>query len=211
MKKLIIALVAAIFSTSSHAQIQAGEFSMDKSTVYYGVRLGLNVANITGDQETLSSKAGLNFGAVVGLRISETTPLFIESGLYYTQRGAEKNRTEVNLNYLEIPILIKAGFNVTDDIAVLPFIGPTFAVGISGKQKGYKKDDKGVETFYSEKSFGSNGNYKRGDMGIKLGCGAEWNMLYAELGYQFGVANILDSDEFTQHGNALFLNIGVNF
>lgn len=207
MKKLLISIISILFSATSFAQIQAGEFSMDKSTVYYGVRLGLNVASISGDKETLGAKAGLNFGGVVGLRISETTPLFIESGLYYTQRGADKDRNEVNLNYLEIPILIKAGFNITDDIAILPFVGPTFAVGISGKQKWY--DDK--NDFHSEKSFGSNGSYKRGDMGIKLGSGIEWNMLYAELGYQFGVANIYDSDEFTQHGNALFLNIGVNF
>ena len=211
MKKLFLALVATIFSTTSFAQIQAGEFSMDQSTVYYGVRLGLNVANITGDGTTLSSKAGLNFGGVIGLRVSETTPLFIESGLYYTQRGAEKDRDEINLNYMEIPVLIKAGFSVTDDIALLPFVGPTFSFGISGKEKGYKKDDQGKDVFYSHSSFSSNGSYRRADMGIKLGCGAEWNMLYAELGYQFGIANILDSDEFTQHGNALFLNIGVNF
>jgi hypothetical protein len=48
-------------------------------------------------------------------------------------------------------------------------------------------------------------------MGFKLGCGAEFNKLYLELGYQFGITNIWDSDEITGHNNALFLNFGVNF
>ena len=211
MKKLLLAIAAVLFSASSYSQINTGEFSVSESSVYYGVRLGLNLSNLSGDGETLGTKAGLNLGAVIGLRLSDTTPLFLESGLYYTQRGAEKGKTEVNLNYFEIPVLIKAGFNVTDDIAVLPFLGPTLSLGISGKMKGYQKDEKtGDEEFYSESSFGK-AKYSRPDVGIKLGCGAEWNMIYVELGYQFGIANILDSDEFSQHGTALFFNLGVNF
>ena len=48
-------------------------------------------------------------------------------------------------------------------------------------------------------------------MGFKLGCGAEYNKLYAEVGYQIGVTNILDADGVSGHNNALFLNLGVNF
>ena len=51
----------------------------------------------------------------------------------------------------------------------------------------------------------------RNNMGFKLGCGAEYNKLYLELGYQFGITNIWDSDAITGHNNALFLNFGVNF
>lgn len=206
MKKLLLSIAAILFSASSFSQINAGEFSVDESSVYYGVRLGLNLANLSGDGHTLGTKTGLNLGGVIGLRLSDTTPVFLESGLYFTQRGAEEGKTEINLNYLEIPILIKAGFNVTDDIAVLPFIGPTLSLGISGKMKGY--DENGV--FDSESSFDSD-KYSRPDVGIKIGCGAEWNMIYLEAGYQFGITNVLDSEEYSQHGNALFMNLGVNF
>jgi hypothetical protein len=48
-------------------------------------------------------------------------------------------------------------------------------------------------------------------MGFKLGCGAEYNKIYAEIGYQFGVTNFLDDDDFSAHNNALFFNLGVNF
>lgn len=206
MKKLLIAIAAVLFSAPSFSQINTGEFSVDESSVYYGVRFGLNVASLAGEKETLGTNTGINLGAVIGLRLSDTTPIFLESGLYYTERGASKGKTEVNLNYLEIPVLIKAGFEATDDIAILPFIGPTISLGIAGKMKGY--NEKG--DFYSESSFGSD-KYSRPDVSVKVGCGAEWNMIYLETGYQFGIANVLDSEEFSQRGNAFFVNFGVNF
>ncbi len=48
-------------------------------------------------------------------------------------------------------------------------------------------------------------------MGFKLGCGAEYNKLYLEIGYQFGVTKFFDADGIVSHNNALFLNFGVNF
>jgi len=204
MKKLFFALVATIFSTTSFAQVQAGEFSMDQSTVYYGVRLGLNVANITGDGTTLSSKAGLNFGGVIGLRISETTPLFIESGLYYTQRGGKDGSYTADLNCLEIPILLKYGIKATDDIAVLPFIGPYFALGVGGQTEYSGIDGKEKESTYDHL-------LNRNDMGFKLGCGAEYNMIYVEVAYQFGLHNIAEDSDLSIHANQLSINLGVNF
>ncbi len=206
MKKLILAFVAFCCSVSSYSQVSAGDFTVKDAALYYGVRLGGNLSYISGDLETLGNKWGLTFGGVIGMRISDVTPLFIESGFYYTQMGAKKDRNKVELDYLEIPILIKAGFELQNDIAVLPFLGPVFGIGIGGKKKGYDE----AKNFYSESSFGQD-KYLRPDMGLKLGCGAEWNMLYAELGMRFGIANILDSNEFAQHNNALFMNVGVNF
>ena len=160
--------------------------------------MGLNVANISGDFEQASgSKAGFNFGGVIGLRVSDTTPIFLESGLYYTERGAKKGSDKVGLTYLEIPLLIKYGIQATDDIAVLPYVGPAFGFGIAGKMK------PGNASSYD--------TFNRPDVGFKIGCGAEYNMLYLEAGYQIGMANILDSDDYTAHGNAFFVNFGVNF
>lgn len=209
MKKIITSFVAALFAVPSFAQLHSGGFSLDETSVYYGVRLGLNVSSFSGDHVSskLDSKAGLTFGGVLGLSLSDViTPLFLESGLYYTQLGAKENKDEVNLNYLEMPLLIKAGFEVSNDFAILPFIGPTFGLGIAGKTKGYDDNN----NFYSHSSFGK-GKCLRPDVGIKIGSGIEWNVLYLELGYRFGVANVYDSDEFSLHNNAFFANIGVNF
>ena len=210
MKKLLVAIVAVLFAAPSFAQFNSGGFSLNESTVYYGMRLGLNVSNLTGDMDDNGAKAGLNFAGVLGLRISDSTPIFLESGLYFTQRGASKDKnTYVSLNYLEIPLLLKYGIAATDEIAVLPFIGPTFSYGVGGKMKGGEGADK-------ESSFGSN-KFTRPDVGIKVGCGAEYNKLYLEMGYQFGLTNIADwkipgkNDDASVHNGAFFVNLGVNF
>ena len=209
MKKFLVAIVAVLFAAPSFAQFNSGGFSLNESTMYYGMRLGLNVSNLTGDFDENGAKAGLNFAGVLGIRVSESTPIFLESGLYFTQRGASKDKnTYASLNYLEIPLLLKYGIAATDDIAVLPFLGPTFSYGVGGKMKGGEGDDK-VSSFGSDK-------FSRADVGIKVGCGAEYNKLYLELGYQFGLSNIADwklnaKDDASVHNGAFFVNIGVNF
>lgn len=204
MKKFLMAIVAVLFAAPSFAQYSSGGFSLSESSVYYGMRLGLNVSTLTGDDygKVMGGKAGLNLAGVIGLRVSQSTPIFLESGLYFTQRGGSKDKnTYVDLNYLEIPILMKYGVQVADEVAILPFIGPTFSIGIAGKTKfgdGMPKDS-------------SYDYFNRTDVGIKLGCGAEYNKLYLETGYQFGITNIAKLDDESAHSGAFFINLGMNF
>ena len=202
MKKFLVAIVAVLFAAPSFAQYSSGGFSLSESTVYYGVRMGLNFATVTGDlpSDVKGAKTGFNFGGVLGLRVSQTTPIFLESGLYYTERGCKNGDNKIGLTYFEIPLLIKYGIQATDEIAVLPYLGPAFGFGIAGKVKPS-----------NDSSFSSEGGFNRPDVGFKIGCGAEYNMLYLEAGYQIGMANIARGDNETAHGNAFFINFGVNF
>ena len=206
MKKIFVALMAVLFSAPSFAQYSSGGFQLDESSIYYGIRLGINFAGIGGDlmdHIDMGTKTGMTLGGVVGIRLSDTTPVFLESGLYYTERGAKKDKDKIGLTYLEIPLLIKYGVQVSDDIALLPYIGPYFSYGIAGK---YKNKAAGI----SDSSYDT---FKHGDMGFKIGCGAEYNKLYAELGYQFGVANIAKENDgdLNAKGHAIYFNVGVNF
>jgi hypothetical protein len=200
MKKFLVAIVAVLFAAPSFAQYSSGGFSLSESTVYYGARVGLNVGWISGDVDGYGAKAGMNIGGVLGLRVSDATPVFLESGLSFAMQGAKDGKDEINLNYLEIPLLIKYGVQVTDEIALLPYLGPTFGLGIAGKIKPG-----------STGSFSSDGGFNRPDVGIKFGCGAEYNKLYLETGLKFGVTNILDDDNDAAHNGAWYLNFGVNF
>ena len=199
MKKLLVSIVAALMAVPMFAQYSSGGFELDKENLYYGVRFGGTIASVGGDV-SVGSKTGLTLAGVVGLRVSHSAPVFLESGLYYTQRGAKEDDLTITHNNLEIPVLVKYGVKATDDIVLLPFVGPYFAYAVSSEWK-YK----GKDTSYS--GFRPN----RNNMGFKLGCGAEYNKLYAEIGYQFAVTNFVDSDDFTAHNNALFLNLGLNF
>lgn len=204
MKKFLVSIVAALMAVPTFAQYSSGGFSLSESSLYYGVRLGMNFSTITGDfAEDVDSKIGMNLGGVVGLRLSDSTPIFLESGLYFSGRGAK----DFSLNYLELPVLIKYGVQLNDDIALLPYIGPYFSMGIGGKVK--TLDGTTV------KKVSSYDFMKRPDMGFKIGCGAEYNKLYLELGYQFGVINLPKDkvnplDESAHNGN-FYVNVGVNF
>ena len=207
MKKFFTAIVAMMLAVPSFAQFASGGFELDKNNVYYGARMGLNLASMSGDglKDFDGMRAGLNLGGVVGLRVSSKSPVFLESGFYYTQRGGNNDDVKMTLKYLEVPLVIKYGIKATDDIAVLPFLGPYFSYAIGGRFKG--KDKMGVKI--DESSFNA---VNHGDMGLKLGCGMEYDMLYLEAGYQFGIANIADDDiDDPIHSNALFINFCVNF
>ncbi len=224
MKKFFLAIAAMALTAPAFAQFSSGGFDLDKENVYYGIRLGITAASISSsdaDFKDLNSKVGMTLGGVIGLRCSKTTPIFLESGLYYTQRGGKGDITKkwqgyetptkrgatANINYLEIPILIKYGIQAGDNIAILPYVGPYFAMAIAGDTK---LDAIGELPSEKPSSFDS-GYFNRPDMGFKLGCGLEYNNLYVEVGYQFGVANIADGDDVTAHGNAFIANFGVNF
>lgn len=205
MKKFLVAIMAVLFSAPSFAQYSSGGFSLSESSLYYGIRLGANFSTLTGEYIDLGTRVGMNLGGVIGIRVSDSTPIFLESGLYYASRGAKKDKETITTHNLEIPILIKYGIQATDDIAVLPYIGPYFSYGLGGKNK---YEDNGIvvkdDTFDYLNRF---------DMGFKIGCGAEYNKLYLELGYQFGVANLAKDNpaDESAHNGSLYVNFGVNF
>ena len=206
MKKVFAVIAALVLAVPSFAQYSSGGFDLDKENLYYGVRIGMTGATLSGDAvevKDLGSKVGLTLAGIIGLHISKTAPVFLESGLYYTERGAKN----VGYNNLEIPVLVKYGIKATDEIALLPFIGPVFSYAISGKYK-YSDGGTSVEVgAFDEKKWSA---LKRANMGFKLGCGAEYNNLYLEAGYQFGITDISKGDDGI-HSNALFVNFGVNF
>lgn len=213
MKKVLVAIVALFCSVSSFAQYSSGGFSLDEENLYWGVRFGLTGASIGGDLD-IGMKTGMTLAGVVGLRASDSTPVFIESGLYYTERGAKKDKFRVGYNNLEVPVLVKYGIKATDEIAILPFFGPYFSYAFNGKTKQVELDGtsaktKSVGTFDEKRAF--TGGLKRANMGFKLGCGAEYNKIYLEVGYQFGITNVCKDDDLSAHSNALFVNFGVNF
>ena len=137
MKKILVALVALCFAAPSFAQYSSGGFSLDESNVYYGLRVGANFSSLSGDYSynPHGAKTGMALAGVVGFRLSPDVPLFLESGVWYTQRGAKEDKKSANFTYLEAPILIKYGVEVADGLAVLPFFGPYFSFNISGKYK----------------------------------------------------------------------------
>ena len=101
MKKVFAVIAALVLAVPSFAQYSSGGFDLDKENLYYGVRIGMTGATLSGDAvevKDLGSKVGLTLAGIIGLHISKTAPVFLESGLYYTERGAKKDKFSVSYN-----------------------------------------------------------------------------------------------------------------
>jgi hypothetical protein len=183
------------------------------NSTYYGFRLGFGVSTVNSDSKILdsnSSQTGLNAGFVIGTRLTPSAPLFFESGLYYTEKGGESNykgsKFTYGLNYLEVPLLLKYKAPVARDVSIEPFFGGFLACGVGGKIKDYDQRQ-AYDSFNSD----YNDNFNRFDGGIKLGCGASFQMFYLEASYDIGLANV-GKDNFDDTRTGCFnLTFGVNF
>lgn len=188
--------------------------------VYYGLRLGLALARVGSDDPQLdggSLQGGLNVGGIIGFQLSPTAPVYLESGLLYSQKGGKGylnnssattsytkgKKFTFDLNYLEVPIVAKYLIDLEDDITVQPFFGGYLAIGVAGNMKDYGERE--------ERSAFSDDYFKRFDGGIRLGCGVQYQVMYAEMAYDWGLANIGHDAFGSSHTGCLSLNVGVNF
>lgn len=179
---------------------------------YYGLRLGLNASNVRSEATILDGngvKTGLNIGAVVGTQLSRHTPLFVETGLYYTQKGGKsdngggRGKFTYELNYLQLPLLLKYRHFTMSGLTVEPFAGAYLACGIAGNIKDY-----GERQAFSSYS---NGYFNRFDGGLRFGCGVGYGLGYAELAYDLGLANVGQDNFDNTHNGCFTISIGVNF
>lgn len=177
---------------------------------YFGFRVGMNASHVGSDNPTLDAggvKTGLNIGIAAGTQLTYRAPLFIESGLYYTQKGGNSgsghDKVTCDLNYLEVPLVIKYKHFVGHQTSIQPYAGGYLAVGTDGEIKDHN-------TRMSQGSFDDD-NFSRFDGGLKIGCGVGYSMLYLDASYDIGLANI-GKDKFDDtHGGCFTINLGVNF
>lgn len=185
----------------------------DALQTYYGFRVGLGISTVNSDATDLDgsdAKTGLNAGVVFGTQLTTAAPLFFETGLYYTEKGGkghhDGSKFTYNLDYLELPLLIKYKYYATPDFSIEPFMGGYLACGVAGKVKDYANREA-----YSSFENDETNSFKRFDGGLKLGCGFGFQMFYIGLSYDIGLANIGD-DDFDETKNGCFnIDFGVNF
>ena len=176
---------------------------------YYGLRLGLGVATVNSDDRYLdggTAKAGLGLGVIAGVYMP-ASPISLETGLLYTEKGGKGNgsgeKFTYSLNYLEMPVVMKYRCDIDGQTSIQPFFGVYGAVGVSGE----------IKDFQQRQAYSSFGNdaFRRFDGGLRLGCGLQFDHLYAEVGYDIGLSNVSHDYFDTAHTGCFFANIGVNF
>ena len=178
--------------------------------IYYGLRVGFNVSNVRSDDPYLdggSAKAGVNLGFVAGFQLVPQSPVYVETGLLYSEKGGKGNcggrSFTYGLNYLEVPLVMKVMMQLDPQTTVQPFLGVYASAGVGGKIKDFNQRQ-AYSTFDDE-------GFERFDAGLRLGCGLQYSNLYAEIGYDLGLSNVSHDYFDTAQTGAFFATVGVNF
>lgn len=209
MKKLLLAFMGIAFVAGS-------AMAQDYEKNLYGVRVGMNVANISASGFSADSKVGFHVAGVYQRLLMAERPLYLETGLQLSQKGFKfGSEDKYNTMYLEVPVMVNYKFNIKDIVSVYPSVGFYYAFGVGGKNK---------ETFEGETEkydmFGDMGYLKRSDFGMRFSGTVDWKCLSFSLGYEFGFVNIYKEDpvEVDEYGISakmktgnFFLSIGYNF
>jgi len=199
------------FTIPSFAQFETNRgrsrYNRDDTERYYGLRVGMNVASTSSESNAFDTnpRTGLVIGFAYGMQLSKHHPLWLEASLLYSEKGGKTHqdgdKVTYRLGYLQLPIVAKYGINMDDDLYLQPFFGGYLSVGITGKMKNYG-------TRESESVFD---NMKRFDGGLRAGCGLEYKMMYVEVGYDLGLANIAKDEFDNTKTRCFFVNLGINF
>ncbi|MCD8290317.1 MAG: PorT family protein [Prevotella sp.] len=192
------------YSKGSHS------LGIDAGDTYYGFRIGPSFSTIHSGIDELNGKksqTGLTIAVVTGIPLTHNVPLFFETGLMYTEKGGKKNSHEekilYNLNYLEIPLVVKYVYEFDNDFSIQPMFGGYLSCGVAGKTKDY-------DTREAVRSFSRN-YFRRFDGGLRIGCGVGFNVVYLDFVYDIGLANISHDPFESAHNGCFYIDFGVNF
>ncbi len=173
-----------------------------------GVKIGASLADISYVSEgenfndDLKIRAGFHAGLLAEMPLSEK--LAVELGLILNQKGYRMSGSEeedgynysysgsASVIYADIPLNIKAYFELENDMKVFATVGPYVGAGVLGNSK-YKITVDGESESDSEKLvFGSDedSDFKRLDYGVGVGVGVAMEKLQFGINYNYGLANI---------------------
>ena len=206
MKKLLSIAFIAFLGFTANAQVN------------FGVKGGVNIASITGDEtDGIKSNVGFHLGAVAEIEISEL--LSFQPELLFSTQGGKYEESEeilgvtvnyeekVNLSYINVPLILKV--YVSDGFAFE--VGPQFGLLVGAKSKydisGGGESESGDEDI---KDFVSG-------LDLGAGFGASFKTesgLFFGARYVLGLSNINDfdgADEVNQKNSVIQASIGFLF
>lgn len=206
MKKIFLMVAVMIAAVSASF---AQDFSM-------GARLGMNVADITGDSKIEGHNMSFNAGVVACFPLVDN--VFLEPGVYFSVKGdchkekiaGDNYKSVINLSYLEIPINGVYKYEVNSNLTLRGHFGPYFGFGLFGSSKAKVNGDKvdGSEV----KAFSSKGHgYDVFDIGLNFGCGIEFSACYLGVQYGLGLKNFSGDSAYKMRNNVFSVDFGINF
>ncbi len=159
---------------------------------------GITLSNVNFDQDLAGQKSRLGYVAGLGVNFPLTSDKFfsIQPELLYIQQGTRATDGDFNLNYVQLPLLVKINFGM-ENLPIYVNAGPSF---------GYLLNDPvnlGTMTFNDPNKL---------DIGLQFGGGVGFGLgpgsLMLDARYGFGLTDIRKeagvADSFNKSKNNVF-------
>jgi hypothetical protein len=156
----------------------------------FGVKGGLNLANLTGDDVSDASiKTGVGVGAFLTYDLTEI--FGVQPEVLFTMKGAKVKDVDLGdvtwkVSYIEIPVLVKVNLPTGGNVKPALFVGPGFGFLLSSKlSDGDEVDVKDATTST--------------DIGIIVGAGIAYKMekgaITFDARYEVGMTTIVKEED----------------
>lgn len=180
---------------------------VEAGTLSFGIKAGLNISSITETPEAWNPDKSFKPGLAAGVTmIYEFDNGFgIQPELLYSEKGVSTSLYEglvdvdmnLNLNYIELPILAKYTFPLKGSFKPNVFAGPSLAYSLSSELEA------AVGIFSAGVDFSSMTHVT--DFGIVLGAGFGWEVgdgiFTFDARYTRGFTNVILTGDFEINGD----------
>ena len=152
----------------------------------------------------LSNYNGFEIGPTYDFQIQGG--LYMNYGLLYTLGKSSDKIGSVTIentgHYLNVPVRIGYKYSINDSWRVFGYAGPNFTFGLAGKTTG------GILGISADgKWYDDDSDFKRFDIKLGLGAGVQWKNIALKGGYDWGLINAYDSDDFYARRNQFNISI----
>ena len=221
MKKQILLVISIFISAFTFAQ----------TTPSFGARAGITYAGVRGDAlNSLNKLLDFTAGAIkpsstVGFfaggyaTIPVTDVVSVEPGIYYSQKGYELNgalnlkgieflganaKAKLQLQYIDVPVLLKGNFN-----GLQLFAGPQ----ISYLTHADLKTTAGVLGInLLNNSTNATAQFNKWDVGLTAGVGYQLtNGVNLTASYDYGLSKMDANQSVKSYNNAFKVGVGISF
>lgn len=223
MKKMIAGVAGLVMAMGVQAQTGLWDSGKPDQPVTFGVRAGMNVATVGGDEDDAKSKIGF-FGGL-GVDFNIVNSLSINSGLFFTQKGCKTDDIDMDIegypmdanarftmNFIELPVYLSYRLPLNLESSLQVFFGPYFDYGVYGKATAdvkFKGELHGEKVSQSMDLFDDDYDFKRFHVGLGLGAAYTWSRFSVGLSYQWGMTEVVADAE--SYWNNFNISVGYNF
>ena len=180
MKKTVLVILCIIAFSGAKAQ-----------QVKFGVKAGLNVATIHGENLNTDSKLGLHVGGLVELKLSDS--FSIQPEVLYSQMGTENDANQLKIDYISLPVMAK--YYIVDGFSLE--LGPqiSFLVDDVVKTNDGGSLDPDIENY---------------DLSANLGLGYQFKQgLFVQTRYNLGLTAIQENPDIKN--GSFQISVGYQF